>query len=136
MVCVTGHAVAPAVLWIALTENAVLSEAIVTRGDPVPVTPLPIRGVTPLISATFTLLPTTPGVASAIITFSASPTAPISVLNGAPVSPTLWLVRVSPKYHASIEPDPVKPVTTTRQPLTVPYQMIVSFRSAEVPTCE
>ena len=72
-----------------LTEKAVLSEAIVTRGDPVPVTPLPISGVTPLISATFTLLPTTPGVASAIITFSASPTAPIGVLNGAPVSPTL-----------------------------------------------
>ena len=39
---------------MALTLNAVLSLAIVTRCEPVPVTPLPINGVTPLICDTFT----------------------------------------------------------------------------------
>ena len=39
----------------AMTLKAVLSDAMVTRGEPVPVAPLPIRGVTPLICATFTL---------------------------------------------------------------------------------
>lgn len=41
-------------LIVLLTEKAVLSEAIVTRCDPVPVTPLPISVVTPLIWATLT----------------------------------------------------------------------------------